>query len=59
MKKQNLKKLVLAKETMRNLSRADVSKAAGGTFVTWTCWSSPEYSCQDEIPTGAQPTCAG
>lgn len=59
MKKQYGKKLVLAKETLQNLSRADVSKAAGGTFPTWTCWSSPEYSCQNELPTGAQPTCAG
>jgi hypothetical protein len=55
--KKKTKKLALAKETVRDLSRADLGKAVGGTFVTWTCWSSPDYSCQDEFATGKD--CAG
>lgn len=57
MKKKAVKKLELAKETVRDLSRVDLGNAAGGTFVTWTCWSSPEYTCQDELATGKN--CAG
>ena len=47
MKKQ-VKKLKLAKETVRSLTQADLGKAAGGTTY-WTCWSDPEYSCQQEF----------
>jgi hypothetical protein len=57
--KKTAKKLTLAKETLRKLSHVELGKVAGGTFVTWTCWSDPEYSCQDEFATGAQATCAG
>ena len=44
MKKQ-AKKLVLAKETVRGLTRGQLGQVAGGTYF----WSCPEYSCQDEF----------
>jgi hypothetical protein len=56
MKKQTVKKLVLAKETVWNLSRLELGKVAGGTSTS--CWSSPEYSCQDEFRPLTGFTCA-
>ena len=47
--KKKAKKLVLAKETVRSLSRVDLRNVAGGTYLTWTCWSTPEYTCQNEF----------
>ena len=49
MKKKTTRKLALAKETVRRLSQVELGQAAGGTYVTWTCWSTPEYSCQVEL----------
>jgi len=37
MKKKTVKKLVLAKETVRELTSQDLGAAAGGTEVTWGC----------------------
>jgi hypothetical protein len=54
MKKQ-MKKLVLAKETVGRLSPVESRNLAGGTLVTpptIQCWSNPDYSCQDEFATG-------
>lgn len=42
--KKLVKKLVLAKETVRSLSRVELGKVAGGTYY----WSCPEYTCQNE-----------
>lgn len=47
--KKKTKKLVLAKETVRDLSRDEMGRAAGGTVPTVMCWSHPDYSCQDEF----------
>jgi hypothetical protein len=47
MKKQ-AKKLVLAKETVRSLTRVELREIVGGT-VTVQCWSDPEYSCQPDF----------
>lgn len=35
--KKNVKRLVLAKETVRRLSGADLMKAAGGTYAQGGC----------------------
>ncbi len=44
MKKQT-KKLVLAKETVRELTQVQVGQVAGGT----NDWSCPEYTCRNEF----------
>jgi hypothetical protein len=62
MKKQ-AKKLVLAKETVRDLSRTELDNAVGGTsssncYYTVTCWSSPDYTCQQDFnPAGSYGGC--
>jgi hypothetical protein len=47
--KKTTKKLVLAKETVRSLSRVDLRSVAGATYITWPCWSTPEYTCQEDF----------
>ena len=54
--KKTVKKLVLTRETVRNLSRLELGKVAGGTSTE--CWSNPEYSCQDEFRPLTYWTCA-
>jgi hypothetical protein len=56
MKKKTVKKLVLARETVRSLSQMELGRVAGGTFITapscnctFQCWSNPEYSCQQDF----------
>lgn len=46
--KKTVKKLKLAKETVRSLTQTQLRNLAGGTTY-WTCWSDPEYSCQQEL----------
>ena len=58
MKKQNVKKLVLAKETVRNLEA--LTNVRGAYLTATDCPSAcPMFECQDEFATGAQTTCAG
>jgi hypothetical protein len=61
--KKAMKKLALAKETLRSLSLAESAKVAGGTtggcgtgycgggsgVCSVQCWSDPQYSCQNEF----------
>jgi hypothetical protein len=45
MKKKTLKKLVLAKETLRSLEESTLSKVVGGTYGT-ACYTEIFWSCR-------------
>lgn len=46
--KKKLKRLVLAKETLRKLTPVELGQVAGGTDGSM-CWSHVDFSCQDEF----------
>lgn len=48
--KKKTKKLVLAKETVRNLSRLELGKAAGGTGTCGTGYCGESYVCTGACP---------
>lgn len=50
------KKLMLAKETVRNLSLVDLGRVAGGTMSSMD-WSNPEFSCQNTFNPLTGPSC--